>query len=106
MVIKAESTCPKCGGELKHYDTVKRIIRTKGRRTEWIRIARVRCTRCGTFHRSLPEDLLPFKQYEAEVIFGVLEELITCETVGFEDYPCEMTMERWKTQKSQLLLWR
>ncbi len=106
MVTKAESTCPKCGGELKHYDTVKRIIRTKGRRTEWIRIARVRCTRCGTFHRSLPEDLLPFKQYEAEVIFGVLEELITCETVGFEDYPCEITMERWKTQKSQLLLWR
>ncbi len=38
MVIKAESTCPKCGGELKHYDTVKRIIRTKGRRTEWIRM--------------------------------------------------------------------
>ena len=36
----------------------------------------------------------------------VLEGLITCETIGFEDYPCEMTMLRWLSQKAQLLLWR
>lgn len=106
MIIEGQVVCPKCGGELKHYDRVKRVIRTKGRRTEWTRINRVYCTKCGAFHRCLPEDLLPFKQYEAEVIFGVLEELITCETIGFEDYPCEMTMLRWFSQKSQLLLWR
>ena len=37
---------------------------------------------------------------------NVLEGLITCETIGFEDYPCEMTMLRWLSQKAQLLLWR
>ena len=41
-----------------------------------------------------------------EVIIGVLEGLITCETLGFEDFPCEMTMFRWLSQKAQLLLWR
>lgn len=50
--------------------------------------------------------MLPYKQYEAEVIIGVLEGLITCETLGFEDYPCEMTMSRWIAQEQQLLLWR
>lgn len=54
----------------------------------------------------LSELLVPYKQYEAEVIIGVLEGLITCETIGFEDYPCEMTMLRWLSQKAQLLLWR
>ena len=106
MVSMNASICPKCGGELKHYDSVQRIIRTKARRTSWMRLRRLRCVRCGTFHRALPEVLFPYKQYEAEVIRGVLEGLITCETIGFEDHPCEMTMERWKAQKEQLLLWR
>lgn len=106
MVTGDTQLCPKCGGALKHYDSVNRIVRTKGRRTVWVRIRRLRCTRCGRFHRLLPDSLLPYKQYEAEVIRGVVEGLITPDTVGFEDYPCEMTMERWKTQKSQLLLWR
>lgn len=37
----------------------------------------------------------PYKQYEAELISGVLEGLITVETLDFEDYPCESTMKRW-----------
>ena len=62
--------------------------------------------KCGVLHREIPNDLLPYKQYEVEVIKGVIEGLINCETLGFEDYPCEMTMNRWLSQKSQLLLWR
>ena len=65
-----------------------------------------RCPGCGAIHRELGGLFFPYKQYEAEVIFGVLEGLITCETLGFEDYPCEMTMLRWLSQKAQLLLWR
>ena len=57
-------------------------------------------------HRELPEELFPYKQYESEVIRGVLEGLITCETLGYEDYPCEVTMIRWIAQKQQLALWR
>lgn len=106
MVAKGIITCPKCGGELKYYDSVKRIVRTKARRTWKITMRRLRCKKCRSLHRELPELVFPYKQYEAEVIIGVLEDLITCETLGFEDYPCEMTMERWKAQEQQILLWR
>ena len=54
---------------------------------------------CGCIHRNLPDYIYPYKQYEAEIIDGVIEGFITCDTIGFEDYPCEMTMLRWKTQK-------
>lgn len=104
MITKDTSICPKCGGQLRYFDTVKRIVRTKARTTKWIEIRRVRCTVCGSLHRELPEELLPYKQYETDVIIGVLEGLITCETLGFEDYPCEMTMARWMAKKQQILL--
>ena len=106
MITENVSICPKCGGRLRYFDTVKRILRTKARVTEWIEIRRLRCVSCSALHRELPEELLPYKQYEAEVIIGVLEGLITCETLGFEDYPCEMAMSRWMAQEQQLLLWR
>lgn len=106
MVCEDKIICPKCGGTLRYFDRVQRIVRTKNRETDWIGIRRFRCSNCGALHRALPKNLFPYKQYEAEVVRGVLEGLITCETLGFEDYPCEMTMLRWISQKSQLLLWR
>lgn len=92
MVANNETTCPKCNGCLKHYDKVQRIVRTKGRKTSYIEIRRLRCQKCGSIHREIPDYILPNKQYELEVILGVLEGLITSDTIGFEDYPCEMTM--------------
>lgn len=105
MVTNDESTCPKCGGDLKYYDKVQRIIRSKGKTFKHIEIRRFKCKKCGTTHRELPVDIIPYKQYEAEIIRGVLEGLITSDTLGFEDYPCEKTMIRWREQKEQLLLW-
>lgn len=104
MVTCDESICPNCGGDLKYYDSVRRIVRMNKRRIKWIKIRRLRCSTCGCVHRELPSYILPYKQYEAEIIQGVLEDLITCETFEYEDYPCEVTMIRWKTQKTQLLL--
>ena len=104
MVSNNESTCPNCDGKLKYYDKVNRIVRSKRRSTKWITIRRMKCQVCGGLHRELPDDIFPYKQYEAEIIRGVLEGFITPETIGFEDYPCEMTMIRWDAQKSQLLL--
>ena len=104
MVSNNESTCPNCGGKLKYYGKVNRIVRSKRRSTKWITIRRMKCQVCGGLHRELPDDIFPYKQYEAEIIRGVLEGFITPETIGFEDYPCEMTMIRWDAQKSQLLL--
>lgn len=96
MVSTDVSICPKCGGGLKYYDRVHRIVRTKARKTWKVPLRRLRCMSCNALHRELPKLIFPYKQYEAEVIVGVLEGLITCETLGFEDYPCEMTMIRWR----------
>ncbi len=104
MVMNNESTCPKCGGELKYYDKVSRIVRTKGRRTEWVNIRRMRCLSCGMLHRELPNTLFPYKQYEAELIASVLDGLITSDTLGYEDYPCHAAMLSWLSHKSQFLL--
>lgn len=105
MITDNESLCPCCGGEIKYYDSVNRIVRTKRRITEIVKIRRLKCLKCGSIHRELPEFIFPYKQYESEIIIGVCEGLITCETLGFEDYPCEMTMMRWKNSpKLQLLL--
>lgn len=100
MITIGELLCPDCNGQLRYYDKVKRIIRTKKRTTTYLVIKRYRCQKCGKMHRELPEEIIPFKQYEKEVIEGVLDGLITSETLGFEDYPCEMTMIRWKKLSS------
>ena len=103
MISVNESSCPICGGNLKYYDTVRRIVRTKARITKKAYIRRFVCQQCGRIHRELPNYIFPYKQYEAEVIVGVIEGLITSYTLGFEDYPCEMTMKRWRARYLQRL---
>ena len=104
MISNNESTCPKCGGQLKYYDSVKRIVRHKYGRKNKVVIRRFRCCKCGAMHRELPDFIFPHKQYETDIIIGVWEGLITCETIGFEDYPCEMTMLRWRALPPELFL--
>lgn len=100
MVSNNESTCPACGGYLKYYDKVGRIVRSKMRHTKWIGIRRMKCRLCGRLHRELPDYIYPYKQYEAEIIRGVLDGIITPDTIGYEDYPCERTMEKWIREKN------
>lgn len=100
MVRCGEYICPDCGAQLKYYDKVLRVMRTKRRHTTHIQIERYRCIKCNHTHRALPDFIFPYKQYESEIIIGVIDNLITCETFGFEDYPCEMTMLRWKTAQN------
>lgn len=95
MTISEKTNCPSCGGILKHYDKVKRIVRTKGGGKRWIEVDRVRCVDCKRLQRLLPDVIFPYKHYESAIIQGVLEGLITPNTIGFEDYPCEMTIKRW-----------
>lgn len=91
--------CKKCGGTLKHRDWVNRIVKTKGGQKETIKIERVICCDCGTLTRILPSYLTPFKHYENDVIDGVREGFITPDTYGYENFPCEMTMKRWKSSQ-------
>lgn len=75
-----------CNGVLKFHDHAKRTIRGKYGVKTIIRIERTICTSCGRIRRVYPEYMLPYKQYEKEIIEGVKEGLITCETLGYEDY--------------------
>lgn len=104
MVHNNDKICPVCGGHLKYYDKVRRIVRTKRKKTTRIDIRRLRCSNCNSLHREIPNIIFPYKQYEAELIRGVIEGYITPETLGYEDYPSEMTMLRWKTQNLQGVL--
>lgn len=78
---------------------MKRIVKTKGGEKTFIQVERKICKSCGSIFRILPEGLEPFKHYEKEVINGVIEGFITTDTLGYENFPTELTMERWK--KSQ-----
>lgn len=104
LVLKNQKVCPNCGGKLYYYDTVKRIVKTKNGNKDKIYVRRMVCHNCKTYHRELPKTVLPYKQYDSEIIYGVIEGLITPETLGFEDYPCEQTMLRWKSQNLQVVL--
>lgn len=101
MVNDGILKCPDCGGNLRYYDKVTRVVRTKRRQTDWVELRRMRCDRCGKVHREIPDYILPYKQYEADLIQGVMEGLITTDTYGYEDYPCEITMIRWRSQNLQ-----
>lgn len=92
--------CPRCGGEAIRYGKVKRKILTKYRSAKWITVQRYQCKSCKYVWRELPEEIMRYKQYEREMIEGVQEGLIDSDILGFEEYPCEMTMRRWRgTQK-------
>lgn len=104
MVRCNKTICPKCGGKLKYYDSVKRFIRTKYGHKKKVLIRRLRCTNCHAMHRELPEFIFPYKQYEADIIEAVLDSIITSNTLGYEDYPCELTMSRWRTFPPRLFL--
>lgn len=100
MATSDATKCTSCGGVLKHYDKVKRILRTKGGVKRTVEICRLRCESCRAIRRVLPDFIFPYKHYEAEIIKGVLDGFITPLVFGYEDYPCDMTMRRWTRENN------
>ena len=91
----AISYCPVCMEELSYRDSCKRILLQEGHERHVCIIRRMKCTKCGILHRELPDFLVPYKPYTAEVISGVLDGQVTPYDEDSADYPCEMTMHRW-----------
>lgn len=98
MVYDNSPICPNCGGITHYYDRTKRIVKGKNGEKHCVYVYRYVCRTCGQIHRVIPNSLVPFKHYEKEIIDGVLEGFITPDTLGFEDYPNELTMKRWKKE--------
>ena len=96
--------CPCCGGKLRYRDRRRRIMRSYGGKTYHLWLRRLICPECQRLHLELPDVLVPRKHYASEVIENVVDEVSTEEDESTEDYPCEDTMERWKSwlERSQV----
>jgi len=55
------------------HSTVERHYRTDDGQKHWIRIRRLKCKGCRKIRRQLPDAILPYKHYLAQVIEGVLD---------------------------------
>ena len=88
-------TCPKCQGILDYRDSRTRIRKKEGGDSDRLMIRRFRCRNCHSYHNELPDCIVPYKHYAAEVISGVLDEVVTPGDKDSEDYPSLETMRRW-----------
>lgn len=70
-------------------------MRREGGQKDWVYVRRFRCQKCGSYHVELPDCLLPYKHYQTEIVSGVLDETVTSDDLGYENYPSFMTMLRW-----------
>lgn len=97
LVLSSDDTpvCPLCGGTLRYRDSRMRIRKKEGGLKEHLIIRRLRCSSCGSLHNELPDCLVPHKHYEAEIISGVLDGIVTPDDVDSEDYPTFQTMLLW-----------
>ena len=80
---------------MTYRDSCLRILKKEGGERLRYLINRLRCTHCRMLHRELPDCMVPYKHYSAEVISGVLDGFVTTEDEDTEDYPCEATIHRW-----------
>lgn len=55
MIREDVMICPICEGALRYYDSVRRIVRTKYGKTDFVLIRRMRCCECNSFHREINE---------------------------------------------------
>ena len=76
---------------MKVHSTVLRHYRTEDGAKHWVRIRRLRCKKCRKIHRQLPDTILPYKHYQAQVIEEVLDDAKP-EPTG----PESSTLYRWK----------
>lgn len=92
MVSNNTSTCQDCGGKLKYYDKVRRIVRTKGRVSKWVNVPRYQCSECGCIRRYLPDYIYPYKQYESEII-----------TYKFVVVPATAKFKNWRENRKTVV---
>lgn len=96
MITDRTDRCPECGGIVKYRDKTKRMIRLEYGQREYIKISRFKCVSCGKIHRALPKELTPYKHYKTELINNMINDVVTTDDVPYENYPVDLTVQRWK----------
>ena len=79
---------------LKYRDKVLRCQKQIGGEKRLYMINRMKCTRCGKLHRQQTDKMIIFRQYAAEVIEDVIDEVIY-EDDGLMN-PSDGTMKHWR----------
>lgn len=95
MIYCGAYSCPKCLGDLKYYDSVKRIVKSKRGLIDYINIRRLVCITCKSIHRELPINLIPYKHYKRNIINGFIDGVLSKDDLNYEDYPCQLTINHW-----------
>lgn len=99
LVISEEDTiCPECGSPLRKRDKKRRVHKEAGGVKNWFIINRLKCInkKCGRLHNELPDCIVPYKHYGADIVEDVIDEVVGPDDPGMEDHPCEETMKHWK----------
>jgi hypothetical protein len=97
--------CPICQNKLSPFGTrVRKFINSESKKVIII-IRRLRCTcsHCRKIHHELPDNLIPYKRYEATVV----EKCIDAETAN-DNPACEIStiyrIKKWFREKWPLML--
>ena len=88
---------------MEKKDWVKRCkVHAGGEKTwRWIEVRK--CIDCGSNHRLIPDDQVPYKHYDGGLIEKVVDgDLSDDELLEIENYPCDDTMARWAAWAEQL----
>lgn len=101
-VVIDNAACPVCGDTMKHRDYAPRKLKKEGGEEEWFNIPRAYCKKCKRLRRLLPDFMLPYRQYSKDIISGVLKGQISEIDLEYEDYPCGVTIDRWKKDEKDL----
>lgn len=64
----------------------------------YIKLYRVRCPYCNTYHRVISSEILPYKQYKSVIIYGFVNDILSSDMAEYEDFPSDETIERWRKE--------
>lgn len=95
MVGKNIDICPYCGGPLQPRGYIWRRIKKENGKKSRVKILRKSCKNCGKWHRVIPDNIIPYKQYTKDIIEGFAASKLNNDMLEFEDYPCDITVKRW-----------
>lgn len=98
VVSKEIPICPFCGKPMEFAQHAHRHEKLAGGTMQWYQIEVWKCSDCTVqrMHRALPDFLAPYKHYNVDIITDVIDNVIDSDDLGYENYPSEKTMFRWK----------
>lgn len=70
---KEQHNCPTCTGNLVGYGIINRHIKDENSQKVWYKISRKKCSDCNKTHNMIPDFMLPYKHYKAEIIQEVID---------------------------------